>query len=333
MHVRCRHVRVICLAGHTNGGKAMRLYRTAPLFDDIHRSGWPYAFKYLQEAATGKGLWVDDFADATIRYRPQGAPHEEPWVGIFHHPVDIHSPLTSDRGYRLGGMTSTRVWKQSVDNLRGVIALCPDVAKWFHEALPHIPTLVLKHPSEVPELKWQAPMWPNVWQTGFFIRDTQFVDHLPTVRPRFKSMPHLDWQRHRESQLKKYHAKKQHTNYGSIPVERVSNDVYDLMMSTYVVCMHLFAAAANNVVVECIARNTPLLVNDLPATRYYLGSDYPLFFTADAFGKCDYVKTATLVNDRDRVYAAHEHLKALEKHWLRGDVFAKDVAYFVDEVL
>ena len=36
--------------------------------------------------------------------------------------------------------------------------------------------------------------------------------------------------------------------------------------------------SANNAVIECIARGTPLLINKQPATVEYLGEEYPFYF-------------------------------------------------------
>ena len=48
------------------------------------------------------------------------------------------------------------------------------------------------------------------------------------------------------------------------------------LSSSVVLCL-LYATAANNVVIECIARATPILVNPLAAVVEYLGPDYPLY--------------------------------------------------------
>jgi hypothetical protein len=54
---------------------------------------------------------------------------------------------------------------------------------------------------------------------------------------------------------------------------------YDALLSQNVAFLELFdATTAINTVLECIARNTPVLVNRLPATVELLGSDYPFFF-------------------------------------------------------
>ena len=55
-------------------------------------------------------------------------------------------------------------------------------------------------------------------------------------------------------------------------------DEYDKLLSENIVFIELFDAAANNTILECIQRQTPIFVNKLPGTVYYLGENYPLFF-------------------------------------------------------
>jgi hypothetical protein len=42
--------------------------------------------------------------------------------------------------------------------------------------------------------------------------------------------------------------------------------------------MDLYDATSNNAIVECIIRNTPIIVNKLPGVVDYLGENYPLYF-------------------------------------------------------
>ena len=53
---------------------------------------------------------------------------------------------------------------------------------------------------------------------------------------------------------------------------------YDSLLCHSIVVVDLFAASANNAVLEVIALNVPALVRRLPATEEYLGAGYPLFF-------------------------------------------------------
>jgi len=81
----------------------------------------------------------------------------------------------------------------------------------------------------------------------------------------------------------------------------VPNDEYDQILSSSVVLCMMYATAANNVVVECIARATPLVINPLPAVVDYLGLDYPLYAR-------DAAAADLLLWSRDRINAAHLYL-------------------------
>jgi hypothetical protein len=53
---------------------------------------------------------------------------------------------------------------------------------------------------------------------------------------------------------------------------------YDKLLSENIVFVDFFDAAANNTVIECILRKTPIILKRLPGTEFYLGKEYPLFF-------------------------------------------------------
>ena len=90
--------------------------------------------------------------------------------------------------------------------------------------------------------------------------------------------------------------------------------------------MGLYDTSANNAVVECIARNTPILINRLPASEEYLGKDYPFFFN-------DIDHASSLLYDLDKVYEAHIYLKNMDKKWISGTYFAQDLTEKLDHVI
>ena len=59
-------------------------------------------------------------------------------------------------------------------------------------------------------------------------------------------------------------------------MEHLSDSAYDELLSENVVFLNLIDASAVNTVIECIVRNTPLIINRLPAIVEILGEDYPL---------------------------------------------------------
>jgi hypothetical protein len=67
-----------------------------------------------------------------------------------------------------------------------------------------------------------------------------------------------------------------------------------------VLCL-LYGSAANNAVIECIARATPIIINPLPSVVEYLGADYPLYAT-------NAVEAGILLLDTEVIKLAHEAL-------------------------
>jgi hypothetical protein len=86
---------------------------------------------------------------------------------------------------------------------------------------------------------------------------------------------------------------------------------------------HLFGASANNVVVECIARSAPLLVNRLEPVVEYLGQDYPLWY--------DHLSEIPGLLTPQRILDAHYYLEGLDKSFLEADWFACRVAQFSEQ--
>ena len=61
-------------------------------------------------------------------------------------------------------------------------------------------------------------------------------------------------------------------------IDHLDNNDYDVLLSQNIVFLDLYDTSANNAVIECIARGTPLLINRHPATIEYLGEKYPFYF-------------------------------------------------------
>jgi hypothetical protein len=61
-------------------------------------------------------------------------------------------------------------------------------------------------------------------------------------------------------------------------ISYLNNDDFDTLLSQNVVFLQLKDASAVNTLIECIIRNTPIIVNPLPAVVEYLGPDYPYYY-------------------------------------------------------
>jgi len=101
-------------------------------------------------------------------------------------------------------------------------------------------------------------------------------------------------------------------------VDRLENDVYDRWLAENVVFAHFQDSSANNIVVECIVRGTPILTNRLPALEEYLGVGYPLFF--EDLGEVD-----RILEDEDRILSAHRYLKSVDQRRFTADGFVESI--------
>ena len=82
----------------------------------------------------------------------------------------------------------------------------------------------------------------------------------------------------------------------------MSNDEYDITLSQNVVFLDLYESSANNAIIECIARTTPIAANPIPAVVEYLGPEYPLYFNS-------LEEAANKINDDKCILDAHNYLK------------------------
>ena len=101
-------------------------------------------------------------------------------------------------------------------------------------------------------------------------------------------------------------------NYYNIFIKDTSNVIvkytktfkeYDNYLSNNIVFIELFDAAANNTILECIVRQTPILVNKLEGVVDYLGKDYPLYFT-----NIDEIDELLTI---ENIFKAHIYLKKI----------------------
>jgi polysaccharide pyruvyl transferase WcaK-like protein len=100
-------------------------------------------------------------------------------------------------------------------------------------------------------------------------------------------------------------------------IEKLENNQYDELLNSSLVFLNLIDASAVNTVIECIVRETPILVNRHPALEEYLGKDYPLFY--------DELTQASSLLQYDQILKANEYLKNKDKDFLKIDNFLSEL--------
>lgn len=99
-------------------------------------------------------------------------------------------------------------------------------------------------------------------------------------------------------------------------IEYVDNNTYDNLLTENIVYLHLVDASAVNTLIECIVRNTPIIINKIPAVIELLGKNYPLYYEKQS-------DVYSLLNEKT-IYNAHKYLKNLNKKKYTISYFISD---------
>jgi glycosyltransferase involved in cell wall biosynthesis len=233
-----------------------------------HRGGWKFVCRLIAEhlhCADGVrfiGSVEDEVAERRII--------AEPWVGFIHQVPRHHLQWFPD----LERLLEDEYWKASAQNCLGLFALSTYVKDYLQSAGCEIPIARILYPAEptdrrfCPE-RFFARSSRRLLSGGEFLRNFQsFFDlNAPGFAKQLLVHEGFKWQ----SVV---------PNDSVELLGRVPDDEYDALLEDSVVFLNLHDAPANTTVVECIARNTPILINRLPGVVEYLGEDYPFYYAS-----------------------------------------------------
>lgn len=298
-----------------------------PIGEGQHRSGWPYVLKSIEPLIDGTGVLFDDFVERSFSHCPIKEPYREPWIGVFHNPP--RTPTWFDWKQSPKVLFKTPLFEQSHPNLVLAICLTKYLGTFVNKEL-NVTTAILMHPTETPELKFtmdafKANASKRIVQIGWWLRNIDAIYQLPEVpgfmKTRLKQA--YPWVKAAEERVRKYWrmdgTRKYQGHVYEIP--RVTDQDYDVLLSKNIVFYEFLDSSANNGIVECIVRNTPVVVNRHPAVVEYLGNDYPLFY--------DKFEDAVQLIALDKIEAAYEYLKSMDKTRFSGEWFRDELASLV----
>jgi len=284
-----------------------------------HRSGWPWVMRSLEVVHSYQGIYFEDFVDRTFTHGRRTNPYIKPWVGVFHNPHNM--PPWFDWRQTPQLVFQTRVFRESLKHLKLAIALSDYLGDWLRENL-EVPVIATPHPTEVPATLFDPNMYlhntrKKAIQVGWWLRNTDAIYQLkcPGQFQRTALKLQERWVKEAESRVSEYWEALGTRSYvdGVVDVKWIENAQYDKMLSRNVVFVEFFDSSANNAVVECIARNTPIIVNRHPAIEEYLGADYPLFYEK-------FSDAGDLFTD-EQIIKGHEYLRDMDMTRFTGAHF------------
>ena len=202
--------------------------------------------------------------------------------------------------------------------------MCEYHRRYLEPILP-VPVETLYHPVEFPALKWSWERFssnpvPTIVQSGWWLRKVYSFYLLNVRKYRKVLLMKQDAGTRRHMKLELEHMADAHRITPEVlkSVDQVSfvpDDRYDQLLSESIVFIDLHDACANNAILECIARATPVLVNPLEAVVEYLGPGYPFYFHS-------LEEAAAKAENPDLVRQAHQYLLCHPwKHRLTGSYF------------
>lgn len=99
-----------------------------------------------------------------------------------------------------------------------------------------------------------------------------------------------------------------------VQIDHLVDSQYDDLLASCVVFVDLVDASAVNTLIECIVRNTPIMINPIEPVVEILGPHYPLYFSS-------YYEASKLLENTDAILAAHDFLKAMDKTRFKAQTF------------
>lgn len=312
-----------------------------------HRFGWPFVTNHIINTFHNHkaNISVDTYADKTFMwgselYHHLGMiPYKEPWFGFIHH--TFHTEKSPS--HHLEQLLENPHFISSLGTCKGLIVLSKYLKTQLEQRVAGIPIYSIKHPTELNVVKWTMKQFlenqeRKLVNIGAWLRDP-FSIYLLTV-PKNGS-DHFVRCALQKAALRGHDMNSYFpddtTNVapGSVfnvcvnaflkeckqtvaCIPHLSNNEYDVLLTENIVFLNLVDASACNVVLECIARHTPLLVNKHPAVVEYLGESYPFYYTdmLDASLKCNRI---------DLIQETHDYIKSMYKNDLTIQFFTRQL--------
>ncbi len=309
---------------------------------------------HSSQAKTIVDLYVDKtfLWNSSVYESNKKIPYTMPWFGFIHHtPNPEYTPNS------LNAILESKLFIQSLKYCKGLFVLSNYLKKYLDSHFrSKIPIYLLTHPTEIPNLKFtlqafESNQLKQIVQIGGWLRNSYAIYELGINKKKLNISKALIQGNHMEnyvkpdsfdqSQLIKYMEKNPpelnkrmcsvstnkyveglvkhiQSSYESVQIiSRLENDDYDELLSKNIVFINLINASACNTLIECIVRNTPILINRLEAVEEMLGHDYPFYY--------DSIQEAgELATDINKIKETHQYLTKLDKTRFLIETFVKE---------
>tara|TARA_R110000868_G_scaffold251412_2_gene508166 strand:- start:936 stop:3587 length:2652 start_codon:yes stop_codon:yes gene_type:complete len=285
-----------------------------------HRSGWNYVLHNMAALNSNSGVYCDGFIENNFSWRKtecvlqKTIPYNKSWVGFIHNPPNM-PPWFSDNNAFTNIILQDPYFLDSLRKCKGIYTLSEYHAKVIRQYIPFVPVESLYHPTEIPDLQFDFDRFvknpeKKLVTIGWWLRK---LNALYTVNPegyqKVRLLPNNKCKEtifrleKIESVINNQYITDEQRNSVKI-LDFLPNDEYDKILAENLVYLDLYDSSANNGIIECMARATPIFINRLPAVVEYLGEGYPLYIDSQ-------FDLEEKIKDLDLIKRAHLYLKTV----------------------
>ncbi|MEP1869072.1 MAG: hypothetical protein ABJJ44_06060 [Paraglaciecola sp.] len=299
-----------------------------------HRSGWSYAVNQLKRLHNPNGPEMVSFIEKKFIYGDNPGERnnnfrnpQKDWIGFLHVPVNVPTWFQGEMSPKK--LLETKEFKEALVNCKGIFTLASPLTDWLSQRV-NVPISTILHPSEeVPtkfnRAKFNTSKRKRVIQLGWWLRKLHAIDQLPLNTDYFSkhtlgiSKPFQKKSLLLEQAIFGFKQAENVNHIGFLP-----NDEYDNLLAESVVFIDFYDTAANNAIIECIARGVPILCPSISAATDYLGANYPLYYET-------YEEAAYLIANTQALCDASEYLlqsgvgNKLSPNWFVNSIVESDV--------
>lgn len=314
-----------------------RVYSLCPQFspsdivNTIQQRGWDNVIEEMRKFSSFNEKSSIDFVDSIENHFliEQSDACEKPWAGFIHS-----TPLAfpSAGNVNISSLISNKNFIISLKHCTFIISFSDYTTKFLKQFIssvlcPHVKIFTIKHPCDTnvsklfTMLKYSTNEDKKLIQVGKRMRkgSSIYLVEAPSEFQRvwFPGTSKIkDMEKLVQEEIVLFSLPSTLTLDNEVFIQYFENDEdYDEEISKNIVFVHYLDVSASKTILECITRNTPIIVNKLEAVVEYLGENYPLYYKS--------LDDVSSLLTNEKIEAAHEHLKNMDKEELTVLTLAK----------
>jgi glycosyltransferase involved in cell wall biosynthesis len=328
----------LCQTGR-NKSSGMDLGDQVSYHFGTHRSGWGYVVDNLKHLSVENGLYFDTFIERSMIWGENSPTFiDRDWIGVIHNPPYIpkfFQKITKNLNFE-NLLKTNPIFRASLKKCRGLITLSKH-HKEYVESFIDLPVKSLLHPTEFVTSKWNYDKFlsnklKKIVQIGWWLRKLHGIYMLEADPCK---MEKLYLTKNEPQIIKCFEAEETFLNQKGLwkknmqntarPLGFLADNEYDNLLTESIVFIDLYDSSANNAIIECVSRNTPILVNQIPSVVEYLGESYPMYYET-------YEEASQKIHANNIILDAHLYLKKMNKEKLSIRHFSQEVNQFVKDI-